>query len=491
MADTKISLLPAGTPVQATDKIPVARGAGNAYVPASDFRAAATAIALSTDVSGTLPVANGGTGTTSSTGTGAVVLATAPSVTSLTTNKLLLAGNISAPAWTTSGLRIAGIAATLTDTTSTGTVAAAYTDALGGNTIAASSVTTFTNYVTAYFKEPIAGTNVTFTSKFALGADSLFVGAAGVSLAGSTSGAVKVVAPAVAGTAVITMPGVTGTLTTAATTLTANALLLGNGGTDEKVSTGIMSNGAGEISLGVSATTAGAVNFYGSTSGLTRLKAPAVAVTGDVVLPSVAGTLAILGANTFTGPQFVNSSFQVGTGSGATGLNYYSNGQLNLTSSGVIAWGSTSSLASTPDFFILRAAPATGQLGAADAASPIPQGLRTQGPRPNIDGNVPGVEFSIYAGPSNGLGTPAPVIIKSTLVGTTGSVQQALRSTLTIQNGSVRRDTFTFATLPTNPTQGDECNISNALAPTWGSMLTGGGAIFCGARYNGTTWVAF
>ena len=95
-----------------------------------------------------------------------------------TANSLTVSGNISSAAWTTSGLRIKGIASTFTDTTSTGTVAAGYTDALGGNTIAASSATTFTDYTTANFAEEIAGTNVTFTNKWALGAASLRVGTA-------------------------------------------------------------------------------------------------------------------------------------------------------------------------------------------------------------------------------------------------------------------------------------------------------------------------
>jgi hypothetical protein len=93
-------------------------------------------------------------------------------LTSPTADQITLSGNISAAAWTTTGLRIKGVAATLTDTSSAGTVAAAYTDAFGGNTIAASSATTYTNYITAFFREPTAGTNVTMTSKYALGAES-------------------------------------------------------------------------------------------------------------------------------------------------------------------------------------------------------------------------------------------------------------------------------------------------------------------------------
>lgn len=101
-----------------------------------------------------------------------------PTLTSLTLSggALTLSGNQSAAAWTTSGLRIVGVAGTLTDTTSSGTVAAAYTNKLGGNTIAASSATTFTNYISSYFSDPVAGTNVTLTNKWALGADSLRIG---------------------------------------------------------------------------------------------------------------------------------------------------------------------------------------------------------------------------------------------------------------------------------------------------------------------------
>ena len=90
-----------------------------------------------------------------------------------------LSGNISAAAWTTAGIRYANVTATMTDTTSSGTVANAYTDIFGGNTVAASNATTFTNYYGAYIKVPVAGTNVTLTKAWALGADSIAVNGAG------------------------------------------------------------------------------------------------------------------------------------------------------------------------------------------------------------------------------------------------------------------------------------------------------------------------
>lgn len=97
----------------------------------------------------------------------------------ITSASLITSGNISAAAWTVSGLRNQMSAASYTDTSSTGTVAAAYTDLFGASTILASSATTYTNYYGSYFVAPVASTNVTMTNKWALGADSINVAGAG------------------------------------------------------------------------------------------------------------------------------------------------------------------------------------------------------------------------------------------------------------------------------------------------------------------------
>lgn len=89
----------------------------------------------------------------------------------VTANSFGLSGNISAAAWTTSGIRYANASVTLTDTTSSGTVPAAYSNFYGGNTIAASNTTTFTDYYTTWIAAPTAGTNVTLTRKWAFGTD--------------------------------------------------------------------------------------------------------------------------------------------------------------------------------------------------------------------------------------------------------------------------------------------------------------------------------
>jgi hypothetical protein len=86
----------------------------------------------------------------------------------VTGGSLTFSGNISAAAWTTNGIRHVSSPATLTDTTSTGTVVNAYTNNFGGNTIAASNTVTYTNYSTVFLNDPVAGTNVTITNAYSL-----------------------------------------------------------------------------------------------------------------------------------------------------------------------------------------------------------------------------------------------------------------------------------------------------------------------------------
>lgn len=57
------------------------------------------------------------------------------------------------------------------------------------------------------------------------------------------------------------------------------------------------------LTLGVAGTAAGALALKGSTSGTATLQTAAAAGTVTITLPTVTGTLAVLGANTFTGAQ--------------------------------------------------------------------------------------------------------------------------------------------------------------------------------------------
>jgi hypothetical protein len=56
-------------------------------------------------------------------------------------------------------------------------------------------------------------------------------------------------------------------------------------------------------------------------------------------------------------------------------------------------------------------------------------------------------------------------------------------------NGTIKAKGYTVATLPTGVV-GARAYVTDALAPTFLTALTGGGAITAPAFYNGTAWVA-
>lgn len=79
--------------------------------------------------------------------------------------------NISATSWTTSGIKLKYTPARLTNTTSSGTVAAQYDNVIGGDTLHSTSSTTLTNPASFFIKKQIVGTNTTITNTFALAMD--------------------------------------------------------------------------------------------------------------------------------------------------------------------------------------------------------------------------------------------------------------------------------------------------------------------------------
>lgn len=79
----------------------------------------------------------------------------------------------------TTGIKIITTSALLTDSSTTGTVAANYINAFGGNTVRAlAGATTITKNYGSYFTSATAGSQVTFTNNSALGADSISIGGA-------------------------------------------------------------------------------------------------------------------------------------------------------------------------------------------------------------------------------------------------------------------------------------------------------------------------
>ena len=269
------------------------------------------------------------------------------------------------------------------------------------------------------------------------------------------------------GTAWVAASAGAGTVTHTAGALTPNAVVLGAGADDTKVSTGITSDGASQLNLGVSATTAGKVKLFGGTSGDATIQAAAAAGTGTVItLPATSTVLAGLAVSqTFTGNQvftpavdsnnscrWTNAAGSViaqidasnrrvhagGTAGGSVFSVSVASGVCSIYSGGSLAFTSSAGGDGTADTFYSRGgAAATHQFGAANAASPVAQTLRTQGPRAGTDSNTAGATFKIYTGPSTGNATPASVVIQSTVAGSSGTTAQTLVDTLSVGNATV------------------------------------------------------
>lgn len=109
--------------------------------------------------------------------------------------------------------------------------------------------------------------------------------------------------------------GAGGTVTNTGGPLTANALVLGAGGNDTKVSTALTTNGVGELDVGVNGGAAGVVGWNGSTSGKATCTAPAVAgtITNPVTCTnqfSVPGVQLTVGALPGSATGIFNSASQ-------------------------------------------------------------------------------------------------------------------------------------------------------------------------------------
>ncbi len=275
----------------------------------------ATALAVNIGTAGGVQLNNGsGTGLT-----GIAPLASPTFTGTVTSPNFTLSGNQSAAAWTTSGLRLVGIAGTLTDTTSSGTVAAAYTNKLGGNTIASSGTVTFTDYISAYFSDPVQGTGVTLTNKWGLGADSLKVGTSNPFKI-TSAGAASAYTLAIGAGSAITTSGPGGAMASGAYAAAFDPTAPGaiGGGTpntgaftSETFTLSLQSTTALATPSALSATQA---SFFASTvSGATLM---GYGTTNDVSLKNRAGTT-VLGVGPNTTTVNVPGEFTIGSSSDA------------------------------------------------------------------------------------------------------------------------------------------------------------------------------
>jgi len=416
---------------------------GSLGTPSSGTLTSCTGLPISTGVEGLgTGVATILAGTPS--GNDGPVGKTSPTITNLGIDRITISGNISSAAWTTAGIRIKGNPATLTDTTSTGTVAAAYTDALGGNTIAASNSTTFTNYTTAFFREPTAGTNVTFSNKWALGAESARFGTSN-QLTISTSGVLTATSPVFTTPALGTPSG--GTLTSC---------------TGLPISTGISGLGTGVATL-LTGTPSGTGGPVGTTSPTITTPSFARATSGQVFSANGSLTESITFTTDTSGRAFFTITGNT-SATGSAGGSYvtaqgvqegwmYVNATGNATGMRVMRFGNLSNR-----FSIQR----LNDTNSSITATPF-----------SMANDAPSNTFYINSSGGVSIGTTTDAGATNLLVA--GSAKS---------NGGFIYGTFTVGTFPS--TTYLEAVVTDALTPVIGAAVAAGGSAKCKVMYNGS-----
>jgi hypothetical protein len=287
-------------------------------------------------------------------------------LTTISGNSLVFSGSgVTASAWTTNGVLIKAAPQTMTDTSSSGTVAAAYTNVFGGDTIAASSAAVYTNYYETYFKAEVAGTNVTLTNTWAFGADSLHVGTSNAFIVGTTGHVTTegVTSTGATGTGAFVFATSASLVTPALGVATATSLAIGGAaiGSNGLAVTGT-ANISGALTVGscTGCGTAGvtSVTFTGDGTVLSSTPSSAVTTTGTVT-----AALANAGAGTILGNITGSSAAPGYTAAPLLGLPGTTAGTLGLSNSAA-AFSTTLSSGATANNTVkfFATAPVTGDL---------------------------------------------------------------------------------------------------------------------------------
>ena len=321
-------------------------------------------------------------------------------------------------------------------------------------------------------------------------------------------------------------------LTNSSITINGSSVSLGGSTTVTATATNALTIGTGLSGTSYNGSTAvtiantGVLSFSGNSTGLT----PATATTGAVSLAGVlvasnggtgvAGTLTGLLYGNGTSAHTVATTAQaltlIGTvpvANGGTGLTTLATGRIPY-GNGTGALSSSANFIFAPNVLAVNSAPFAWNPTVIYALQNFNSALWTNGPTRSvcfntlygtgyaktaittgfcseITHNTDGlgaltfnVTPSLAAGASIVGGEAVRIDASGNLlVGTT-----IARGTLTV-NGTINTLGYTVATLPTAGVAGRRAYVTNALAPTFGAAVAGGGAIVIPVFDNGASWI--
>jgi hypothetical protein len=161
----------------------------------------------------------------------------------------------------------------------------------------------------------------------------------------------------------------------------------------------------------------------------------------------------------------------------------------------LITWQSTNRQDSgSVDLTLRKGASNTLTLGASDASSPAAQKISTQGSRGGTDSNVAGANLTITSGLGTGNATPSSLILRSPLIGSSGTTAQTETTGLTIKNGAAVLSSYTVSGLPSASVSGAGAlamvsDANEAAGTSIGSTPTGSGSVKRVVYSDGTNWL--
>ena len=420
----------------------------------------------------------------------------------------------SAAAWTTGGIALTQAASTFTDTTSTGTVADIRMNNFAAQTLAATNTITVGQLYGTFFNTPTAGANVTVTERWAIASDTLRV-TGGVLMDGGAGNFIQFATAMTSGQFILGNTAGTGTITlgrsTASQTTNIQAGVTASGSTKTiNLGTNAASGATSTITLGSATLGATQTTTINGRVTLAPIGASAAAWTtsGIALVQSAAtftdttstGTVAEIRMNNFAAQTLAATSTTTVTnlygnyfttplaGTNITATNRWAIAADSILSFGAVVASGAGTFAAafsmtTIGFNInIGTSQTTGvlTLGGPSQTATMTIGQSTLSQTTNIQAaaTASGSTKTINLGTGGLSGSTTTINIGSTF------------GTTIVLNAPIQLAAYTVATLPAAGTAGRRAYVTDALAPTFLTALTGGGAVVCPAFDNGTAWVA-